>query len=150
MNSTQMAEQSERIVVGVDGSATARMAAEAAADMARRYERPLHLVMAVPRVVHDATAVGGEVFRVSSSELAEQQLLQLAGELRGTPRLSITTAVVVDDPATALCNEARSFDASVIVVGNKRTQGVTRFLGSVAGGVVKSAPCAVHIVHTFD
>ncbi len=150
MNSTQMAERSERIIVGVDGSATARVAAGAAAEMARRYQRPLHVVMAVPRVVHDTTAVGSEVFRVSSSELAEQQLLQLAGELRGTPPLPITTAVVVDDPATALCNEARSLDASVIVVGNKRTQGVTRFLGSVAGGVMKSAPCAVHIVHTFD
>ena len=68
----------------------------------------------------------------------------------GGPTMGTRWSVLIDDPATALCNEARSLDASVIVVGNKRTQGVTRFLGSVAGGVVKSAPCAVHIVHTFD
>lgn len=149
MNGTETSSRHGSIIVGVDGSATAHAAAEAAAEMARRYERPLHLVMAVDREVHGAGAVGSEVIRVSSFELAEQQLLRFAGELRGTPQLPITTAVVVDDPATALCNEARSVDASVIVVGNKRTQGASRFLGSVAGGVVKSAPCAVHIVHTF-
>jgi nucleotide-binding universal stress UspA family protein len=150
MNGTGTTRQGECVIVGVDGSETARVAAEAAAEFARRYERPLHLVMAVPRVAHDSATSGAEQFRVNTVELAEQQLLNLASELRGQPALSITTAVVVDDPSTALCNEARSLGASVVVVGNKRTQGVSRFLGSVAGGVVKAAPCAVHIVHTFD
>lgn len=36
MNITHTACRHESIIVGVDGSATARMAAEAAADMARR------------------------------------------------------------------------------------------------------------------
>lgn len=150
MNSTGTTTRYEHVVVGVDGSETARIAAEEAAELARRYERPLHLVMAVERVATASAGTGTDTYHVSSLDLAEQYLLNLERELRGTPALDITTAAMVGDPADVLCNEARSLDASVIVVGNRRTQGVSRFLGSVAGGVVKSAPCAVHIAHTFD
>lgn len=150
MNSTHTTNRAEPIVVGVDGSQTAREAAAAAAELARRYERPLHLVMAVERVTHGSVGTASDTYHVGSFDLAEQYLLNLGRELRGTPALDITTAAMVGDPADVLCNEARSLDASVIVVGNKRTQGMSRFLGSVAGGVVKSAPCAVHIAHTFD
>lgn len=150
MNSTGTMRRGEPVVVGVDGSETARAAADAAAEFARRYERPLHLVMAVERVAHGSTGTGSDTYQVSSFDLAEQYLLNLERELRGTPALDITTAAMVGDPADVLCSEARSLEASVIVVGNRRTQGVSRFLGSVAGGVVKSAPCAVHIAHTFD
>lgn len=150
MNSTDTTNRHDPVVVGVDGSETARAAADAAAELARRYERPLHLVRAVERAAHGSAGTGSDTFRVSSLDLAEQYLFNLRCELRGTPALDISTAAMVGDPADVLCNEARSLDASVIVVGNRRTQGVSRFLGSVAGGVVKSAPCAVHIAHTFD
>ena len=136
------------IVVGVDGSDTARQAAEAAAEMARRYDSTLHLVMSVPKVTVDSVG-GPEAFTVSSFELAEQALLRLSSELKGDTALQVTTAAVVGDPASALCEQARSVDAWVIIVGNKRTQGMARVLGSVATDVVKAAPCAVHIVHTF-
>ena len=56
---------------------------------------------------------------------------------------------VARDPASALCDEAERLDASIIVVGNKRVQGISRVLGSIAGGVAKMAPCDVYIVHTF-
>lgn len=139
------------IVVGVDGSATARAAAVEAADMAKCYGRPLHLVMAVARnSVHEVRVGGSETYRVDALATAEQSLQALAGELKSmSSDLPITTAVVVDDPATALCDEARNIEASVIVVGNKRVQGVTRILGSIAGDVAKIAPCNVFIVHTF-
>jgi nucleotide-binding universal stress UspA family protein len=138
----------ESIVIGVDGSETARMAAKSAAELARRYGSKLHVVMAVSRVTLDSMGSGPEAFTISSTALAEQCLLALASDLKADGDVPITTAVVVNDPASALCDEARTIGASVIVVGNKRTQGVARILGSVAGGVVKSAPCAVHIVHT--
>jgi nucleotide-binding universal stress UspA family protein len=36
----------------------------------------------------------------------------------------------------------------MIVVGNRRVQGVTRVLGSIPLDVAKQAPCNVFIVHT--
>ncbi|MCP3973298.1 MAG: universal stress protein, partial [bacterium] len=39
-------------------------------------------------------------------------------------------------------------NARMIVVGNRRVQGIARVLGSVASDVAKRAPCSVLIAHT--
>lgn len=135
------------IVVGVDNSPTARAAALQAAEMAANYSRPLHIVMAVSNNdVHEVRGAGSERFRIDLISAAEQSLLALAGDLRATT--PVTTAVIVSDPATALCDQARLLEASTIVVGNKRVQGAARVLGSIAAKVAKAAPCDVYIVHT--
>jgi nucleotide-binding universal stress UspA family protein len=54
----------------------------------------------------------------------------------------------MDEPADALCAEAERLGASIIVVGNKRVQGMARVLGSVAAEVARHAPCHVFIAHT--
>lgn len=38
----------------------------------------------------------------------------------------------------------------MIVVGNKRTQGLSRVLGAVAGEIAHNAPCDVLIVKTVE
>jgi nucleotide-binding universal stress UspA family protein len=135
------------IIVGVDGSATARVAALAAAEMATNYNMPLHIVMSMTRNTSQEIQGGGsERWHVDSIGVAEDLLKQLAGELKTTSPVS--HAVVLSDPATALCDEATRLDASIIVVGNKRVQGAARVLGSIAGDVAKRAPCNVFIVHT--
>jgi nucleotide-binding universal stress UspA family protein len=135
------------IIVGVDGSATARMAAVAAAEMATNYNSPLHIVMSMTRNTSQEIQGGGsERWHVDSIGVAEDLIKQLAGQLKTTS--PITHAVVLSDPASALCEEASRLDASIIVVGNKRVQGAARVLGSIAGDVAKRAPCNVFIVHT--
>jgi nucleotide-binding universal stress UspA family protein len=134
------------IIVGVDGSATARMAALAAAEMANSFNRPLHIVMSMTRHTSQEVQGGGERWHVDSIGVAEDLLKALAGELKTT--LPVTHAVVLSDPANALCEEATRLEASIIVVGNKRVQGAARVLGSIAGDVAKRAPCNVYIVHT--
>jgi len=136
------------IVVGVDESATAREAARQAVEMANNYQRPVHLVMALTRTsASDVRVSGSETFHFDTISAADNTLKALAGELGA--RVPVTTAVVRADPATALCDEATRLEASVIVVGNKRVQGASRILGSIALDVAKSAPCNVLIVHTF-
>jgi nucleotide-binding universal stress UspA family protein len=135
------------IIVGVDGSDTARMAAEAAADMAGKYKQPLHIVLSMTRNTSQQVRGGGsETWHFDSVGVAEESLKALVGELKAT--VPVTYAVVLSDPATALCEEAVRLDAAVIVVGNKRVQGAARVLGSIAGDVAKRAPCNVLIVHT--
>jgi nucleotide-binding universal stress UspA family protein len=135
------------IIVGVDGSATARMAAVAAAEMAAKFDRPLHIVMSMTRNTSQEVHGGGsERWHVDSIGVAEDLLKSLAGELKAT--VPVSHAVVLSDPANALCEEATRLDASIIVVGNKRVQGAARVLGSIAGDVAKRAPCNVFIVHT--
>lgn len=135
------------IIVGVDGSETARMAAMAAAEMANNYNLPLHIVMSMTRHTSQEVHGGGsERWHVDSIGVAEDLLKALAGELKTTSPVS--HAVVLSDPAAALCEEATRLKASIIVVGNKRVQGAARVLGSIAGDVAKRAPCNVFIVHT--
>ena len=135
------------IIVGVDGSETARKAAEAAAEMANNYNRPLHLVMSMTRsTTQEIHGGGSETWHVDSVGVAEDLLKALAGQLKVTS--PVTYAVVMKDPATALCEEATRLEGSTIVVGNKRVQGAARVLGSIAGDVAKRAPCNVFIIHT--
>lgn len=135
------------IIVGVDGSDTARMAAEEATEMAGKYNQPLHIVLSMTRNTSQQIKGGGsETWHFDSVGVAEESLKALIGELKAT--VPVTYAVVLSDPATALCDEAVRLDASVIVVGNKRVQGAARVLGSIAGDVAKRAPCNVLIVHT--
>jgi nucleotide-binding universal stress UspA family protein len=135
------------IIVGVDGSDTARMAAEEAAELAKAYDRPLHIVLSMTRNTSQQVRGGGsETWHFDSVGVAEESLKALVGELRVA--VPVTYAVVLSDPATALCDEAVRLDASTIVVGNKRVQGAARVLGSIAGDVAKRAPCNVLIVHT--
>ena len=135
------------IIVGVDGSDTARMAAVAAAEMATNFNRPLHIVTSMKshnsREVHGG---GSEVWHIDSVGVAEDLLKALAGELKVT--VPVSHAVVMSDVANGLCDEATRLNASMIVVGNKRVQGAARVLGSIAGDVAKRAPCNVLIVHT--
>lgn len=135
------------IIVGVDGSATARMAAMQAAELASAYNRPLHIVTSMTRNTSQEVRGGGsEKWHFDSIGLAEDSLKAMEGELKATT--PVTHAVVMSDPATALCEEATRLNASIIVVGNKRVQGAARVLGSIAGDVAKRAPCNVFIVHT--
>ena len=137
------------IIVGVDGSETARKAADAAAEMATAYNRPLHIVTSMSRnTTREVKGGGSELWHFDSVSLAEEQLKALCGELKTTS--PITHAVVMSDPASGLCEEAVRLQASTIVVGNKRVQGAARVLGSIAGDVAKQAPCNVFIVHTVE
>lgn len=137
------------IIVGVDGSPQARAAADKAAHMAHLLGAPLHIVSAVHKVEINVAPDGPDgTWLMNSVDVAEQSLEKLADEYR--PNITVSTAAVHGEPAALLCSEAARLDASLIVVGNKRVQGLGRVLGSVAGDVAKTAPCDVYIVHTYD
>lgn len=133
------------VVVGVDRSDTARRAAVAAAELAAAYGSNLHVVMCVDRGSSINVGVGSDQFRSDWLTEADQFLADLARELGHD---QITHAIGDKDPATALCDEAARIGAKVIVVGNRRVQGVSRVLGSIASDVLKKAPCDVLIANT--
>jgi nucleotide-binding universal stress UspA family protein len=132
-------------IVGVDGSETARRAAMTAADLAQRCGARLHLVTGVKRRGGREVSAGSDTWHVDPLSEAEQLLAGLRTELQAP---EITTAVMGDEPAKALCEEAVRLDADMIIVGNRRVQGATRILGSIATDVLHIAPCNVLVVHT--
>ena len=133
------------IVVGVDRSDTARRAAEQAAELARcarhhaphrdvRQARPGREPRRRQRSVPDR--LGHRIAAVPRRDEAK------------LPHDKISRSAVEGDPAKVMVEEARRLGARIIVVGNRRVQGASRVLGSIAGDVLKTASCDVLIVNT--
>jgi nucleotide-binding universal stress UspA family protein len=136
------------IVVGVDGSATARKAAEAARDLATALGATLHVVSAFDSERSEVFRTGSDKWLVSDADKAEHVARTVADTLGGDIR--ITYSAAAGRPADALIREAIRKEARVIVVGNRRMRGIGRVLGSVANSVAHDAPCDVYIANTYD
>ncbi|MFJ5698651.1 universal stress protein [Arthrobacter sp. NPDC093139] len=136
------------IVVGVDGSETARKAAESARDLAAALNASLHVVSAFDSDRTEVFGSGSDQLVVSDADAAEH-VAQTVAESLGQG-IEITSSAVRGRPADGLIKEALRMDASIIVVGNRRMKGIGRVLGSVANSVAHNAPCDVYIANTYD
>ncbi|TYL45612.1 universal stress protein [Nocardioides sp. BGMRC 2183] len=136
------------IVVGVDGSETATQAAATAARIATALNADLLVVSAFPTyAVPRAEATDADA--LTTREAAEQTALVVAEQVGAAhPGLVVNYDAEPGKPGEALVQVAEAKGADLIVVGNKRVQGVARVLGNVAGDVVRKAPCDVYIAHT--
>lgn len=135
------------IVVGVDGNERAERAADAAARLAIATGAALHVVCAYSRDQTAEVAVGDDTLSVSISEESADIAARTAKRLSDVVPI-VTSSAVQARPADALLAEADRLDASVIVVGNRRMQGIARVLGSVPAAVAHHAACDVYIVNT--
>lgn len=138
------------VVTGVDGSETATRAAQRAAEVAVAFQASLHIVSAYgPREQRQLADGEGGRMVIDLQETAEGYVAEAADTVRADlPDLEVTTAVVNDTPADGLLSEAERLDALLIVVGNKRVQGPTRILGSIARTVAANANCDIYVVNT--
>jgi nucleotide-binding universal stress UspA family protein len=142
------------IVVGTDGSETARTAVREAVELARTVGATLDVVSAyepIPRqrLREDARQVPADLqWTINPREEVDATLAEAAGEVRaaGVP---VQTFAREGDPADAILDVAEERGADLIVVGNKGMTGAKRFLlGSVPNKVSHHAPCSVLIIRT--
>ena len=134
-------------VIGTDGSETAARAASRAGELARATGASVHVVCAYSRSGGTSLRVGSDSFEMSSLSSAEQVAEQQAATFR-SQGVEATSAALDQKPAEALVAEAERLEAELIIVGNRRMQGVSRLLGSVANEVAHNAPCDVLVVKT--
>jgi len=120
------------IVVGTDGSDTAKEAVRQAVELAK--------------------AVGAELLVVSAFVGASEDATPLLADAAATAAAAgvpVQTFPRPGDPADAILDVAEERDADLIVVGNKGMTGAKRFLlGSVPNRVSHHAPCSVLIIRT--
>jgi len=137
------------IVAGVDGSETAARAARTAAELAYALDAELHVLSAYGRFESDTFSSGTERIVFTNARDAERTAAERVTALRRDfPTVTITSGPSEGKPAEALVKAAERLGATLIVVGNKRVQGITRVLGSVARDVAAHAPCDVYVAHT--
>lgn len=153
----------KNIVVGVDSSDTALRAAEKAAVLADALNAELYVVSAFnmrmsetiqsvrsknePEAMTEAYTVAIAQYSQAAERTAEAVAEALSTNF---PELTITPKAVEGDPGVALNGEAERLGSDMIVVGNKRVQGITRILGSVARSVASEAHCDLYVVHTHQ
>ena len=147
------------IVVGTDGSETARVAVAAATTLASLTGATLHIVHAAerrsPGVIAFAAsggvselaaadknkAIAAESRRICEEAATEARSLAVPVELHSVP----------EEPADALIKIAEEVGADLLVVGNRGMSGARRFvLGSVPNTVSHHCPCSLLIVDTIS
>jgi len=139
------------IVVGTDGSETAKRAVEEALRLAGALGGEIHIVSgyAPLRGAHIAGAPEGAA--KVWAPLPDSEVRPILDEAAAQARLAdipVQTHAVQTDPADALLQVASDVGASLIVVGNRGMHGARRMLGSVPNKVSHQARCNVLIVST--
>lgn len=139
----------EPIIVGVDGSDTATRAAQKAARLAVALEAELVVLSAFSRTGSAEPEGPGDYVHYTANDVARQVAERAIQGLRSDfPSLRAVARAEYGEVADVLVKVAHDVNASLIVIGNKRVQGVTRILGSIAGDVAHRAPCDVYVAHT--
>ncbi|TNM37517.1 universal stress protein [Nocardioides albidus] len=143
---------SRTIVTGVDGSETATAAAERAAVLAGALGARLHVVSAFGKFESETVRIGSDTLLLSTERDAEEVAAKVTKALQAAhPDVQITSGAAEGKPGDALVATAEALGAELIVVGNKRVQGIAgRVLGSIARDVAARASCDVYVAHTHE
>ena len=143
-----------RIVVGTDGSETAKQAVREAAALAKQTGATLCIVSAfdpVPqsRLREERLEAPSDIeHTVGPNEDVDATLAEASQEAESAGA-QVRTFARQGEPADAILDVAEEENADLIVVGNKGMTGAKRFLlGSVPNKVSHHAPCDVMIVRT--
>lgn len=145
-----MSENSQApVVVGVDGSESARPALVWAAEYAARHRRPLHLVYAIGMPVTFDPGFAGPVDNETSIEAAKPTVAEAAETARKAAvaigELTVKSSVVVSAPIPELLR--RSEEAHLVVVGSRGLGAFRRaLLGSVSTALVRHAESPVAVI----
>lgn len=144
-------QMSEKIVVGSDGSDTAKQAVDEAVRIAKALNAELHVVMS-NHDLRNARIVGAPQGAIPVyGSMHEGVPAAVIDAAVGSARISGITAeghVIDRDAADAVLQVAEEIGASTIVVGNKGMSGGRRLLGSVPNKISHEAHCNVLIVAT--
>jgi nucleotide-binding universal stress UspA family protein len=143
------------IVVGTDGSDTAKTAVRYSIDLARQLGARLQIVSAyepVPdqRLRNERIEVPKDLqWMVNPRADVLQMLEETEAEAREAGVGDVETFARQGDAADAILDVAEEQRSDLIVVGNKGMTGAKRFLlGSVPNKVSHHAPCSVLVVRT--
>jgi nucleotide-binding universal stress UspA family protein len=146
----------KRILVAVDRSEPSLRAVDFAAELAKKFDAGLLLLMAIGDVGRPdpglESYIRAEHIKEPSSiyeiDSVRGGLSEVAERARGKGAREVSVDVVVGDAAELILTSARSGPADMIVMGSRghgRLAGL--LLGSVAQKVVGLAPCPVLVVH---
>jgi nucleotide-binding universal stress UspA family protein len=146
----------QRILVAVDGSETSQLALEHALHLAKDQRARLRIVHALESIERLVSLSGGYPF--DAGELIESlrqegnKVLENSQKAARAAGVESETALIegkqpMDRAATILLQDAKSWDADLMVLGTHGRHGFDRLvLGSVAETLIRMAPLPVLLV----
>jgi nucleotide-binding universal stress UspA family protein len=142
-----------RVLVATDGSASSdcAIASVASRPWPPRTEIEIATVVHTNLPLVPDVFLGGAAAHVTKLEEDRSQAparVQLAErQLAGVPGVSVTSRILEGEPARVLLDEAKSWNADLIVVGSHGRGPAGRLLlGSVSQNLAQHATCSVEIV----
>ena len=124
-----------RVLIATDGSETSTAAARALAERPWPEESEFRIVSVE------------EPWAMKPRKLDPREAITSADEVLAAAGLSVTSNVLSGNPKEVILEEARKWDADLIVVGSHGRRGIKRFLlGSVSEAVAMNAHCSVVVV----
>jgi nucleotide-binding universal stress UspA family protein len=133
------------VVVGYDGSASARNALAYGAGMARRLGRPLLIVYVTSPGVYCEPLTGQVVGLVRDTESLERWLLTELDQVADPAELEVHVRTRRGSAARELATVAAEFSADALVIGAPR-KFWHHIAGSVPGWLTRHASCPVIVV----
>ncbi len=128
-------DSGRRVLLATDGSETSAAAARALAG------RPW------PEGSEFTVVSVEEPWAIKSSRIEPQEAVTSAQQVLASAELKATGAVLSGNPKEVILEEARRWNADLIVVGSHGRRGFKRFLlGSVSEAVAMNAHCSVVVV----
>lgn len=136
------------IVVTVDTSPASEAAVPIAIDLARRFQRPLHVVLVIDGALrHHFDEISRRSGRSLNSE-AQQYLDDIAVAIRTAGIDKVETSIRHGvDAGTEIVAAATELDTSLLVMATHGRSGLNRWLtGSVTEHVIRNSPVPVVVV----
>jgi len=144
-----------KILFPTDFSETSEYAMKYAVDFARAFDAELEIV----HILFDDSALVSSymlhsAFRNLSTDLekgAKEQLQKFLDKYSKLSEINFSSKLLKGSPFLEIINEARNFEADMIVIGTHGRTGIEHVLfGSTAENVVRKAPCPVFTVTLPD
>lgn len=139
-----------KILVAVDGSASASEAVRVAAGLARAQEASLLIVTVVPGMVGMDLEMPPGLNQELNQALKAQggkRLEEAAALARQEAGVEAVVELVVGDSVASMLLEVVDREGiELLVLGSRGHGAVSFFLGSVAARIVQQAPCSVYVV----
>ncbi|KJS03834.1 MAG: universal stress protein UspA [Peptococcaceae bacterium BRH_c4a] len=141
-----------KILVPLDGSARAKVAAEHALELAESMNAEvmfLHVIPALPPYVNKySDRLGGTYQQIRDElQLSGESLLNKVREDHSNSGLTIDTKIIWGNPSMEICREAKEGRFDLVIMGSRGLGEIKGYLmGSVSNRVVRHASCPVLIV----
>jgi nucleotide-binding universal stress UspA family protein len=133
------------VIVGYDGSASARNALAYAAGMARRLDRPLLMVYVASPGVYCEPLTGQVVGLPRDNDALERWMLTELDQVTDPGELEVHVRTRRGSPARELAGIASEFSADALVIGAPQSFW-HHVAGSVPGWLARHASCPVIVV----